>query len=347
MRRLPVFFLLDCSESMAGDKLDKMQDALSAVVNSLRSNPYALETVYVSVIAFAGVAKTIAPLTELCSFYPPKLPLGGGTCLGLAFDTLMDEMDRRVVKTTPEQKGDWKPFVFLITDGHSTDKTDNAASRWQAKYAKRATLIAISLGKEADFTLLKKLSENVIIYEEADESRYTALIKWISDSTISQSKSIGEGVENNPLPNLDEIALKLVKEPPASVDDSCVVLLGRCQKTKKPYLIKYERAITKLGRGEYKVDVVNYDFTGAFTIDEEYFKWSQAKPSEIKVNTSLLNGAPSCPHCSAYTAFAMCGCGKLTCTSGGEAVCPWCGKELFFGGGEGGGGDFDVGRSLG
>jgi uncharacterized protein YegL len=330
---------------MVGDKLDKMQNAMGAIVSALRSNPYALETVYMSVIAFAGIAKTIASLTELYSFYPPKLPLGGGTSLGAALETLMDELDRRVVKTTSEQKGDWKPFVFLITDGRSTDKTENAASRWQAKYAKRATLIAIGLGKEADFASLKKLTENVIIYEEADKSEYTALIKWISDSTIAQSKSVGEGVENSPLPNLDEIALKLVKEPPANADDSCVVLVGRCQKTKKPYLIKYERSQTALGKGEHRAEVVYYDTVGAFMIDEDYFKWSQVQPSAITVNTSLLSGAPSCPYCGNHTAFAMCNCGKLTCASGGEAICPWCGVELFFGGE--GGGDFDVGRSLG
>jgi uncharacterized protein YegL len=330
---------------MVGDKLDKMQDAMGAIVSALRSNPYALETVYMSVIAFAGVVKTIAPLTELYSFYPPKLPLGGGTCLGLALETLMDEIDRNVVKTTAERKGDWKPFVFLITDGYSTDKTDIAASRWQAKYAKKATLIAVSLGKEADFILLKKLTENVIVYEEANKSKYTALIKWISDTTISQSKSVGEGIENNPLPNLDEVALKLVKEPIANVDDSCVALVGRCQKNKKPYLLKYERSLTSLGDGKHKTEVVYYDQAGAFMIDEEYFRWSQAQPSAIKINTSLLNGAPSCPYCGNHSAFAMCTCGKLTCTSGGEAVCPWCGRELFFGGE--GGGDFDVGRSLG
>jgi uncharacterized protein YegL len=329
---------------MVGDKLDKMQETMNAIATALRSNPYALETVYMSVIAFAGTAKTIAPLTELYSFYPPKLPLGGGTSLGLALDTLMNEMDKAVVKTTAEQKGDWKPFVFLITDGRSTDKTDVAASRWQAKYAKRATLIAISLGKSADFTLLKKLTEHVIIYEEADKNEYTALIKWISDSTIAQSKSVGEGVENNALPSLDELALTLVKDPPASVDEACVVLTGRCQKNKKPYLIKYERSQIELGGGKHKENVVDYDSVGAFMIDEEYFKWSQAQPSAIKVNTSLLNGAPGCPYCGNHTAFAVCSCGKLTCTSGGAAVCPWCGEELFF---SAGGGDFDVGRSLG
>jgi uncharacterized protein YegL len=330
---------------MVGDKLDKMQEAMNAIATVLRSNPYALETVYMSVIAFAGIAKTIAPLTELYSFYSPKLPLGSGTNLGLALDTLMNEIDRTVVKTTAEQKGDWKPFVFLITDGRSTDKTDVAISRWQAKYAKRATLIAISLGRNADFALLKKLTEYVIIYEEADKNEYTALIKWISDSTIAQSKSVGEGVENNPLPDLDGIALTMIKEPPINADEACVVLTGRCQKNKKPYLIKYERSQTKLSAGEYEVNISYYDLEGAFMIDEEYFRWSHTDLLAAKINTSLLSGVPSCPYCGNHSAFAACSCGKLTCTSGGKATCPWCEEKLFFD--NEGSGDFDVGRSLG
>ncbi len=77
MRRLPIFFVLDCSESMIGENLKKMNDGLTTIISDLRRDPHALETAWVSVIAFAGVAKTIVPLTEVVSFYPPQLPLGG------------------------------------------------------------------------------------------------------------------------------------------------------------------------------------------------------------------------------------------------------------------------------
>ena len=68
MRRLPVFLVIDVSESMAGDNLRRMQEGIDALLTSLRSDPYALETVHLSVIAFAGVARTLAPLVELFSF---------------------------------------------------------------------------------------------------------------------------------------------------------------------------------------------------------------------------------------------------------------------------------------
>ena len=36
MRRLPVFFVLDCSESMIGENLKKMTDGLQMIVGDLR-----------------------------------------------------------------------------------------------------------------------------------------------------------------------------------------------------------------------------------------------------------------------------------------------------------------------
>lgn len=68
MRRLPIFFVLDCSESMIGENLKKMNDGLTTIISDLRRDPHALETAYISIIAFAGVAKTIVPLTEVVSF---------------------------------------------------------------------------------------------------------------------------------------------------------------------------------------------------------------------------------------------------------------------------------------
>ena len=55
MRRLPIFLVIDVSESMVGQPLRQMQEGISRLIETLRRDPYALETVYLSVIAFAGM----------------------------------------------------------------------------------------------------------------------------------------------------------------------------------------------------------------------------------------------------------------------------------------------------
>ncbi|EXJ13526.1 hypothetical protein D779_3620 [Imhoffiella purpurea] len=350
MRRLPVFFLLDCSESMVGENLRRMEETLQTIVRVLRGDPHALETVHISVIAFAGVARTIVPLVEVVSFYPPKLPLGGGTSLGEALDALMVELDTAVVRTTPERKGDWKPIVYLLTDGRPTDDPSPAIARWNAQYAKRATLTAIGMGRDVDFAVLKRLTDRVLLYEETRPEDFKTLIDWISASVVAQSKSLGEG-GTAPVPvSLDKDVIKIVDEAPRTLaDETCVTLVGRCQQTRRPYLIKYERERQDLTGSDFQLQVSLFRLSGCYPLDESYFDWSDADATDLKVSTSELIGAPGCPHCGNATAFALCGCGKLMCINGpGEAVCPWCGNEVGFAPNpstdEGG---FEVGRGRG
>lgn len=76
MRRLPVYFLIDVSESMIGDPIRQVEDGMAAIIRELKTDPYALETVWVSIIAFAGQARTLVPLQDVISFYPPRFPIG-------------------------------------------------------------------------------------------------------------------------------------------------------------------------------------------------------------------------------------------------------------------------------
>ena len=146
MRRLPIYFLIDVSESMVGEPIKQVEDGMRTIIQELRTDPYALETVFVSVVAFAGRAKSLSPLTELYKFYPPKFPIGGGTALGTALNYLMDDMERSVQKTTLEVKGDWKPIIFLFTDGTPTDDPTSAIEKWQRHYKTKCHMVCISIG---------------------------------------------------------------------------------------------------------------------------------------------------------------------------------------------------------
>ena len=81
MRRLPIYFLIDISESMVGEQIQHVEDGMATIIKAIKQDPHAIETVWISIIAFAGQAKTLVPLQEVVSFYPPKFPVGGGTSL--------------------------------------------------------------------------------------------------------------------------------------------------------------------------------------------------------------------------------------------------------------------------
>lgn len=48
-RRLPVYLLIDTSGSMRGEPVESVNVGLRAMQTSLRQNPYAIETVHLSV----------------------------------------------------------------------------------------------------------------------------------------------------------------------------------------------------------------------------------------------------------------------------------------------------------
>ena len=52
MRRLPVYLVLDVSGSMHGEKIEAVRNGMQMLVSTLRTDPYALETAYLSVIVF-------------------------------------------------------------------------------------------------------------------------------------------------------------------------------------------------------------------------------------------------------------------------------------------------------
>lgn len=246
MRRLPIFFLVDVSESMAGENLYKLEEGMSAIAASLRQDPYALETAYISVVIFAGKTRTIMPLTEIIAFHPPELPVAGGTAFGNALNHLMDEIDRNIISTTPDRKGDWKPIIFLLTDGHPTDDTAAALRRWNAGYRSKANLVAVSIGGAADHKLLKQLTDDVVVFNDDAPDAFGRFVKWISMSIQSQSRSVQAGNDGRVNlakrePGLLENIEKVTSISPFSgVDDRFAVFVGKCEKSKLPYIVKYE-----------------------------------------------------------------------------------------------------------
>lgn len=199
-RRLPVYLVLDCSGSMSGDPIQAVRQGVKALVADLQTEPYAIETAYLSVIAFESTAQQICPLTELLAFQEPNLVAGGTTSLGEALKLLTKCFDKDVNKASETQKGDWKPLVFLMTDGMPTDSWERAAD--ELKQKKPANIIACAAGANADEYVLKRITEIVVKLDDLQPDTLKAFFKWVTQSIKQTSQSVSQVMADDQPVNL-------------------------------------------------------------------------------------------------------------------------------------------------
>lgn len=202
MRRLPVYLVLDTSGSMYGEPIEAVKNGVQTLISTLRSDPYALETAFISIITFNTNAQQVTSLTELASFQQPTIDAGGCTALGGALELLAQKIDAEVTKTTAEQKGDWKPLVFLMTDGDPTDDITHGLAEFRKR--KTGMVVACAAGTGANTNTLKQITENVVSLDTADSATIKAFFKWvsasISTSSINLEKGEGETSDMSELP---------------------------------------------------------------------------------------------------------------------------------------------------
>lgn len=224
-RRLPIYIVVDTSGSMAGAKIAAVNAGLESLRQALLSDPRSVETSYISLITFSDVA-TQTPLTPVTHFEPPQLMAGGATALGAALHQLNDSLDHDLVPNSPERKGDYRPLVFLMTDGAPTDTWEPEVQRLKSRtQATAAAVVALAIGADADIKLLQQIASTVIETGTGEMEGLKAFFQWASSSIKIASRTapaIAAGQEPQiPLPPLPsglmvDLAPEIVSLPPTS-----------------------------------------------------------------------------------------------------------------------------------
>ena len=192
-RRLPVFLLLDTSGSMRGEPIQAVNNGLQVLISALRQDPYALESVHMSLITFDIEANEIFPLTPLDQVQIPEIevPQAGATFLGAALELLVNRVDRDVIRTTDDKKGDWRPLLFIMTDGSPSDIQAYREAIPKIKNRNFGNVVACAAGPKAKCEMLKELTDSVVCMDTMDSAGLSQFFKWVSASVAAGSSSAG------------------------------------------------------------------------------------------------------------------------------------------------------------
>ena len=209
MRRLPVYFLIDTSGSMYGEPIQALNNALSGMVNTLRADAQALDSLWISMITFDREVKEIVSLTELAAFQLPEItcPQSGPTHTGQALEVLYDKVQKDVIKGHSTQKGDWKPLLFLFTDGKPSDLQLYREMVPKIKSLNFGAIVGCAAGHSANDALLKELTPDVVHLDTADSATLKQFFKWVSETIEQGNKSQGTGESVTLPPPPSEITL--------------------------------------------------------------------------------------------------------------------------------------------
>lgn len=194
-RRLLAYFLLDTSGSMRGEPIEALNNGFNGLINMLRTDPQAMDSLHISVVTFDREVKNIVPLIDLASFQPIeiKCPDSGPTHTGEALEMMSNLVNQELIKGSTERKGDWKPLLFVFTDGKPSDLQKYREFVPKIKGLDFGVIVGCAAGPKAEVSFLQELTDNVVKLDTTDANTLTTFFKWVSSSIEMGSKSQGTG----------------------------------------------------------------------------------------------------------------------------------------------------------
>ncbi|WP_288088579.1 vWA domain-containing protein [Bacteroides acidifaciens] len=197
-RTMTLFFLIDTSGSMSGNKIGAVNDAIVNVLPMLEdissSNPDA--EIKVAAMEFSNGTKWLYNEPKSVEdFKWIDVQAGGLTSLGEACLELNSKLSRSGYMKSAS--GSYAPAIILLSDGGPTDNFDGGLQTIQGNnWFKNAIRIAIAIGDDADLDVLARFtgnSEAVIKVQNIDALKQIIRIVAVTSSQIgSKSSSAGD-----------------------------------------------------------------------------------------------------------------------------------------------------------
>lgn len=176
-RRLPIYVLADRSGSMAGDPIAALGQGLRRLQRDLLQDARAREWAWLGLISFGTHPRLDVPLTALRTFRPPQLSAGGSSPLGGALALLARAISADQATGAGQGFADYRPIVFLFSDGQATDAYGEAlAALGSTPSARPGRIVGVTCGGLSDSALMRAIANPVVALEDMGAGDFQQLL---------------------------------------------------------------------------------------------------------------------------------------------------------------------------
>lgn len=140
--RVPCVLLLDVSGSMSGDKIHELNAGLETIRTELLKDEQAARRVELAVVTFGGKVEVAQDFALPSEFKPPVLVADGDTPMGTAILRAYELVEKRKARYEASDLDSYEPWVFMVTDGVSTDPPEVRPARSKRSERTRASRTA-------------------------------------------------------------------------------------------------------------------------------------------------------------------------------------------------------------
>lgn len=195
--RAPLVLVLDCSGSMEGEPIAKLQEGLRALDDAMRNDPVTATRGRVLTILYGGNDEvTVGDWQDALDWSPPTLSANGRTPMGAAVATALKAIEEQKAELRAAGVTYKRPIMLLMSDGVPTDDEWEAVAEscCNAELAKKVNVMAVAVGPDADKDVLDRFSTKGAV--RLSGLRFKELFIWLSRSVRAMSQAAtGEVVQ--------------------------------------------------------------------------------------------------------------------------------------------------------
>ena len=233
-RVMVLFFVVDVSGSMEGNKIGKVNQAIREVLPEISDlNDGADAEIKIAALEFSSGARwlTANGPVEAGQYHWRDVEAAGTTDLGAACKSLNERLSTKENGFMKEATGSFAPAIFLLSDGDPTDDWQKELDKLkQNNWFRAAVKVAVGIGNDANLDVLAAFTgtkEMVLAINDTDVQKTAMLIKMIKFVSVTASKvaskssnavdpsqgdSDNQAKKNEMIENLQELKEELAEE---------------------------------------------------------------------------------------------------------------------------------------